>query len=183
MAGGAITARAAAACAVLQSLPGETLAVSASGAHQLDRRSTRAASFDADARPRARGQRNRAGSQRVRQHREHRAARARDGRRHRDRLRRRPLARRHLRCDRGGDRAPSGTPDAADAPKRRGQGRRGTPGLHRGRGRTIDDSRCRPDGGAGGSATLLSRAALGPRRVSSTACASSTRWRSRRCAF
>ena len=41
--------------------------------------------------PRARGKRNRAGPQRGRQYRECRAARSRNGRRHRDRLRRRPL--------------------------------------------------------------------------------------------
>ena len=117
-----------------------------------------------DARPRARGKRNRAGSQRGRQYRKCRAARARDGRRHRDRLRRRPFARRHLCCDRGGNRAPSGTPDAAAASKRRGQGRRGTPGFCRGRGRGADDPRRRPYGCAGGFAALLSRAAFGPRR-------------------
>ena len=183
VAGGAISARAATACAVLQSLPGETLAVSASGAYQLDRRPTRAASRQRNARPRARGKRNRAGSQRGRQYRKRRATSARDGRRHRDRLRRGPLARRHLRRDRGGHRAPSGTPYAAAEAKRRGQGRRGAPGFCRGRGRGADDPRRRPDGCAGGFAALLSGATFGPRRISSMACASSTRWRSRRCAF
>ena len=182
LAGGAA---AAAACRLLAPLCNaflvEALAVPAPGAHQLPRRAARARRGGPARTPVVSvivPARNEAGNiaQHLRAH-------AGDGRRHRAGLRRGPLDGRHLRRHRARDRGPPRAP-AARLFRQTGKGKGDAVrlGFARGARRRADDPRRRPDRAARGPAALLRGAARRARASSSTACAWSIRWRSRRCA-